>query len=92
MLSDEYSSQSDKFIRKADIILAKRIKKKISELKTSPFMQDTKRIYDNEFPNKTFRVRVGGYRIFYGVDLEKNIIIIHKIKKRPQAYVKEELD
>jgi mRNA interferase RelE/StbE len=35
---------------------------------------------------KTFRVRVGGYRILYIVLLDENVVVIVNIDKKPKAY------
>ncbi|MBT4376685.1 type II toxin-antitoxin system RelE/ParE family toxin [archaeon] len=90
MLVEDYSNQAEKFLRKIDDLLFRRIDNKIQSLRNNPFPTDSKRVYDKEFEGTTFRIRVGGYRIFYGANYNKNLLLVHKIKKRPQAYVKED--
>ena len=79
-----YSNQAEKFLKKADKILAKRLIKKVDELKSTPIIHDTKTIEGYE--EKLFRVRIGDYRILYEVDYKLNKIGIVKIDKRSKIY------
>lgn len=78
-----YSNQAKKFLKNADVVLVKRILKKIEDLRSKPVTHDTKPI---EGSDKLYRVRVGSYRILYEVDHKNNIIGIVKIDKRSRAY------
>ena len=61
MLKDKYSRRAQKFLKKADKDLAKRILNKVDDLLIEPFPKDTKRAENKWFENeKVFRVRVGG--------------------------------
>lgn len=84
MLEIFYSNQASKFLEKTDIFLAKRLLKKIEELKTKPITRDTKKI--EGYKEKLFRVRVGRYRILYEIDYKENKIGIIKIDKRSRVY------
>lgn len=84
MLELQFSSQAKKFLKKIDDMNWKRITDKIKNLQAEPFPSDTKRIIGRK--EKTFRVRVGDYRIQYSVFYEKNILFISDIDKRPRAY------
>ena len=79
-----YSNQAEKFLKKADKILAKRLIQKIEELRNTPIIHDTKVVEGYE--EKLFRVRVGDYRILYEVDYKSNKIGIVKIDKRSKVY------
>ena len=79
-----YSKQARKFMLAAEDILAKRLLKKIEELRPNPVIHDTKTVQG--YKEKLFRVRVGGYRILYEVDFSKNMIGVVKIDKRPRVY------
>ena len=78
-----FSNQAKKFLKKSDIVLLKRLFKKIEELREKPFLHDSKTIEGSE---KLFRVRVGDFRILYEVDHMKNFIGIVKIDKRDSVY------
>ncbi len=84
MFDVAYSKQAEKFFKKADKILAKRLIKKIDDLKNTPIIHDTKTIEGYE--EKLFRVRVGDYRILYEVGYKSNKIGIVKIDKRSKVY------
>ena len=84
MFEAAYSKQARKFLKDAEKILAKRLVKKIEELKAKPFLHDTKTV--EGYKEKLFRVRVGDYRILYEVDHANKIIGIVKIDKRPKVY------
>jgi mRNA interferase RelE/StbE len=81
------SNSSEKFIRKAEKDLSKRLFEKIQKLEENPFPSDCKRV-ENQM-GKIFRVRVGKCRILYEVLKERLIIQIIKIDKRSKAYQNE---
>lgn len=80
----EVDRQPLKFMKKADAILAKRILKKIDELKNNPVPHDSKRVVNRK--ETTFRVRVGDYRMLYVIFYEEKYIFISKIDKRQRVY------
>ncbi len=80
----EFDNQPEKFLKKADKQLNARLLKEIERLRDDPFPQGIKRVLGRE--EKTFRTRVGDYRILYVVFFEDNCILISKIDKRPRAY------
>tara|TARA_Y100000034_G_scaffold81056_1_gene97179 strand:- start:514 stop:759 length:246 start_codon:yes stop_codon:yes gene_type:complete len=80
----EFDEKALKFLSRCENILYKRLSKKINELRSNPFPQDIKRVEGKK--EKTFRVRIGDYRISYIVIKENNVLIITKIDKRPRAY------
>ena len=84
MLDYKLSSKSAKFLSKCDKELYERLKNKISNLRENPFPSDCKRVLDRK--EKTFRVRVGNYRILYSVYKKDNLLFISDIDKRPKAY------
>lgn len=77
--------QPDKFIKKLDNQAKERIKEKLLKLQEYPFPSEVERVegYKGE---KTFRVRVGDYRILYFVRYGINQIFVAKIDKRSRAY------
>ncbi len=84
MFTVEYSNQALRFFKRIDNILAQRILKKIEDLRTNPFPQEVKMI--EGYMEKTYRVRVGDYRILYEVDRNKKFIGVVKIDHRDQVY------
>jgi len=83
MFNIEFSNQSKKFLRKSDRQLAMRIIEKIEVLRNDPVPHDSKRVVGED---RTFRIRIGDYRVLYEVYWNKNIILIDKIDKRSKAY------
>jgi len=73
-----------KFLKKAEKILQQRLIKKIEELQVEPFPHKVTTV--EGYKEKTYRVRVGYYRILYEVDHTTNFLGIVKIDKRPRAY------
>lgn len=84
MLELQFSSQARKFLKKLDKINWNRIIEKIEELRKDSFPHKVKRVKGRK--EKTFRIRVGDYRILYVVLNEANILFISKVEKRPRAY------
>jgi len=83
MFALEFSNQSQKFLKKCGAELRDRILEKIKNLKTEPVPHKAVRIVGEE---RTFRIRVGDYRVLYEVLWDKNEILIAVIDKRPRAY------
>lgn len=84
MLDLKFNKSASIFLKKCDNILYKRFIKKIKELSKNPFPQDTKRVVGKK--EKTFRIRVGGYRITYTVFMSKKTIVITDIDERGRVY------
>ena len=84
MFEIELSSHAQRFLKKGDNQLAKRIIERIEKLGAEPFPSDVKRVVNRK--EKIFRVRVGDYRIQYTVHYEENLVFISDIEKRPRAY------
>lgn len=83
MLNIEFSSQSKKFLKKCGKELSNRIIKKIDLLKIDPVPHDSVKVVGEE---RTFRVRVGDYRLLYEVRWNEKILLISKIDKRAKVY------
>lgn len=84
MFNIKFDNQPEKFLKKADKALSERLCKKIEALRNDPIPHDAKRVVKRK--EKTFRVRVGDYRILYVVYFEDNAILIANIDKRPRVY------
>ena len=83
MLSFTFSNQPRKFLRKCNSKLRKRILSKIQLLRIEPVPHNAARIIGEE---RTFRIRIGDYRVLYEILWEKNEILIAIIDKRAKAY------
>jgi len=84
MFNLKFSKQSARFLEKCDKILYERIIKKLKELQNNPFPRDAKRVVGKK--DKTFRVRVGDYRILYVLFRDDNDLFIADIDKRTKIY------
>ena len=83
MFEIEFSNQSRKFLKKSDKQLNFRIIEKISLLKVDPVPHNSVKVVGED---KTFRIRVGDYRILYDLNWDKKFILIAKIDKRSKVY------
>ena len=79
------STKATKFIKKLDKIDKERINEKVNKLSENPFPSDSVRV-EKYKDYKIFRVRVGKFRILYGVDFNEKLIIIIEINKRAKVY------
>ena len=76
--------QSQRFLKGLDKELRKRIWEKLDELKLDPFPRGVEQVLGKK--EKSFRVRVGKYRIQYVLFKERNEIAIFSVDKRGRAY------
>ena len=83
MFSLGFSNQSEKFLKKCDKGLRERVLEKIKKLKTEPVPHNAVSVVGEE---KTFRIRVGDYRVLYEVKWNENKILIAVIDKRSKVY------
>ncbi len=83
MFNLEFSNQAKDFLRKCDKNLCVRIIEKIELLKTNPVPHNAVRVVGEE---RTFRIRIGSYRVLYEVKWNEKVILIVNIDKRPHAY------
>lgn len=84
MFEIHIDNQPGDFLQKLDEKLQRRIIRKIDSLKDNPFPNNSKRVINRE--DKTFRIRVGDYRVLYVVFQKEKGILISKIDKRSRAY------
>lgn len=83
MFTLNFSNQSRKFLKKCDLKLRERILSKIKILRFEPVPHTAVRVIGEE---RTFRIRIGDYRVLYEILWKKNEILIAVIDKRPRAY------
>ncbi len=84
MFNALFGPAAKRFLKKCDFQLYERLRDEVRKLEQNPFPQGVKRVEGRE--EKTFRVRVGDYRILYVVYHEKDVILVTDIDKRPHAY------
>ncbi|MBW2975015.1 type II toxin-antitoxin system RelE/ParE family toxin [Candidatus Woesearchaeota archaeon] len=77
-------SPAKKFLKKCEKIVRARILSKIKRLSVNPYPPDSKRVVGRK--EKTFRVRMGDYRILYVVFYDENELLISEIDKRARVY------
>ena len=81
-----YDKQPQRFLKKLDKHMVKRIMDKVDMLLVSnPVPHNAKTIVGE---HGVIRIRIGDYRVLYRIDYGKNKIIIFKINKRPRIYQK----
>ena len=83
MFEIEFENQPEKFLDKVDFKLKKRLIDKIEKLSENAVPCDARVVIGRKY--KTFRIRVGDYRILYLI-LNKSVILIVKIEKRSRVY------
>ena len=86
MFSIEFSKHAKQFLKKLDKSNAKRIFEKVKLLEENPVPHDSKRVVNS---NRTFRLRIGDYRVLYETLWKEKSILIAKIDKRDAAYDKK---
>ena len=62
-----------------------RVLKQIDGLAVNPFPRQTVKLEAGE---DLYRIRVGDYRIVYGVDRAERLVIVHHVRHRREVYRK----
>jgi mRNA interferase RelE/StbE len=62
-----------------------RVIKQIDELAKEPFPRQTVKLQGGE---ELYRIRVGDYRVIYGVDRAAKLVTIHHVRHRREVYRK----
>ncbi len=80
-----YQPKAEKFIDKISFKDANRVVEKLELLAKNPFEQglNVKKITNS---GKTYRLRIGGIRAIYFLDISLKIIYIHEIDFRGNIY------
>ena len=76
-----YTKTAFNDIKKLDLVVKKRIKKKIEYFSDDPIVHAKKLI---EFSIGSYRWRIGDYRIIF--DIDKENIVILRVKHRKESY------
>ncbi|NOZ76095.1 MAG: type II toxin-antitoxin system RelE/ParE family toxin [Euryarchaeota archaeon] len=80
----EVASQPRRFLKRLAKSDRARIIKKLEVLSENPFPSGIRRVEGRK--EKTYRLRVGDFRILYSVLPEENEVLVSIIDKRPRAY------
>ncbi len=73
----------EKDLAKLSRELVARVFKRIDLLKEQPFPRETIKLEGSE---GLYRLRVGDYRIIYGIDSPQEQIVIHHVRHRREVY------
>ena len=79
----DFSNQSEKFLKRCNKELKGRILEKIKKLRTEQVPHNAVSIVGEE---RTFRIRVGDYRVLYEIKWDESKILIAIIDKRSKVY------
>ena len=86
MLDLKFSRQSRKFLNKLNSKDWNSVVSRIELLRKDPFPKGFRRVEGKK--DRTFRVRIGEYRVLYLVFKDRNLLFISIIDKRPSVYDK----
>ena len=75
----------EKDLKKLPNSVTSKVVEAIENLKDNPYPRQSKKLRATE---RTYRLRVGDYRIIYQVDEERKEIIVYYVRHRENAYEK----
>ncbi|MDA3836188.1 MAG: type II toxin-antitoxin system RelE/ParE family toxin [Nanoarchaeota archaeon] len=81
MLSDRYSKQAQKQIKKIDWGISKKIIQKIQMITVSPLPPEAKRCKEEKFRENVFLISMNSYDVIYELDFEEKTLLVHKISE-----------
>lgn len=73
----------EKDLRSLPQSVVRRFFKRLDELKEEPFPRQSIKLAGTE---QLYRVRIGDYRMIYGVDKENRHVVIHYVRHRRDVY------
>jgi len=74
--------QAIKALEKLDVVLQKRVAEVIRSLADNPRLSGSKKMKNRA----GWRVRIGDYRVIYGIDDERSLVSVAKIGHRREVY------
>lgn len=81
----KFKSSAEKDFSRLPKKVVTRVLSQIENLKTVPYPRQVVKLAGAD---ELYRIRVGDYRIIYGVDTESKQIMIHYIRHRREVYRK----
>jgi mRNA interferase RelE/StbE len=79
----EWKSSAEKELKAIDRQHIPRILEAVESLTINPFPTQSRKLRDVE---KSYRIRVGDYRVVYQVDVEEGMVTIYHIRHRKDTY------
>lgn len=79
----EFCRKAEKELRRVDSRYVSRLLEVAESLANEPRPLGSKKLVGSE---RTFRVRVGDYRLIYEIEEEKLIILVVRVRHRQSAY------
>ncbi|ODS41997.1 MAG: addiction module toxin RelE [Candidatus Altiarchaeales archaeon IMC4] len=79
----EWKKSAVKELKKIDSKYIHRIIEAVEPLTDDPFPPQTRKLVESK---SSYRIRIGDYRVVYGVDTENKIISIYRVRHRKDAY------
>jgi mRNA interferase RelE/StbE len=73
----------EKDLRSLPQSVVKRVFRRIDAFKEAPFPRQSKKLSGAE---QLYRLRIGDYRVIYGVDKDSRQVIIHYVRHRRDVY------
>ncbi len=73
----------EKDLRKLPKAVINRVVEAIERLEENPYPRQSKKLKSTE---RTYRLRVGNYRIIYQVDEERKEVIVYHVRHRENVY------
>ncbi len=78
-----FKASVEKDLRALPQSVVARVFRHIEALKDEPFPRQSIKLAGAE---QLYRIRIGDYRVIYGVDTEGNQVIVHYVRHRRDAY------
>jgi mRNA interferase RelE/StbE len=79
----EFAASAEKDLRRLDQALIANILRRVGALEDDPVPRQSQKLRGTE---RTYRLRVGDYRIVYELDLDARTIVVYYIRHRREAY------
>jgi len=79
----ELKQSAERDIRRIGAAFIPRILERVEALRDDPFPRQSLKLSGSE---RTYRLRVGDYRVIYEVDPEAQTVVIYHIRHRREAY------
>jgi mRNA interferase RelE/StbE len=83
IFSKEFEKQFDKL---GDKNIQKRILKKVLNLKSNPFQGKMLTAFEDDILGKLYRIRIGDFRVVYGINQKTNEIYLVTLGHRKNIY------
>jgi mRNA interferase RelE/StbE len=79
----EFAASAEKDLRRCNPVLAANIVRRIEALQNEPTPRQSHKLRGTE---RTYRLRVGDYRVIYEVEPDVRVVVVYHIRHRREAY------